>query len=161
MVKIGEDLSAMVEQIHLQNILQITAKTAEPVTKSKLWSRSMRRRSSTPKYCGKALESDAWSQQWHHNANCAGLKVERKEIYQCLKENRQTIINDDSDIFSSCKCRARFPNFGCNLHRDTEDAYNAENKSVLQDIPKQHAQGFSLRTMNPPLCRAVNPTNQH
>eukprot|EP00956_Cyclotella_meneghiniana_P030618 scaffold77721_cov103-Cyclotella_meneghiniana.AAC.1 len=37
---------------------------------------------------------------------CKLCMVERKEICHRLQENKQSIINDNSDIFSSCKCRA-------------------------------------------------------
>ena len=56
MVMIGDDLAAMVEQMHLQSTLQITAaKTVGLVMKKNAGSR----RYSTQKFCGKVIESDA------------------------------------------------------------------------------------------------------
>ena len=42
---------------------------------------------------------------------CKICMVERKEILSRFRTNRSEIINDNSDIFSSCKCNSRFHKF--------------------------------------------------
>ena len=42
---------------------------------------------------------------------CNICMIERKEIMHRMKENRSKVINDNSDIFSSCKCGSRFHKF--------------------------------------------------
>jgi hypothetical protein len=50
---------------------------------------------------------------------CKMCMVERKEIFQRIQKDRNKIINDNSDIFSSCKCKGRFNKFGRYLHVET------------------------------------------
>eukprot|EP00956_Cyclotella_meneghiniana_P019390 scaffold33193_cov70-Cyclotella_meneghiniana.AAC.7 len=92
----GEVLVATVELMHLQSILQITAESVEPVMNDRI----------------RCIKSAMTPQ-------CKLCMVERKEICHRLQENKQSIINDNSDIFSSCKCRAKFHKFGRNLHIET------------------------------------------
>ena len=42
---------------------------------------------------------------------CKICMVERKEILHRLKESKSKVINDNSDIYSSCKCGSRFHKF--------------------------------------------------
>ena len=42
---------------------------------------------------------------------CKICMVERLEILERFQNNRKMLINDNSDIFSSCKCRAKFHKF--------------------------------------------------
>jgi hypothetical protein len=50
---------------------------------------------------------------------CKICTVERKEILHRMRSDRSKIINDNSDIFSSCKCKCRFHKFGRHLHVET------------------------------------------
>ena len=42
---------------------------------------------------------------------CKICMIERLEILHQIKENKALVINNNSDIFSSCKCGARFHKF--------------------------------------------------
>ena len=84
---------------------------------------------------------------------------ERKEILSQFRANRNKIINDNSDIFSSCKCMSNFHKFFQTVNiSGTEDASNAE-KSQCIPIGKVSKKRFSFSgvSLQTPSCRPVTP----
>jgi hypothetical protein len=55
--------------------------------------------------------------------------TERKEILHRFREDKLKIMNDNSDIYSSCKCKDSFIGLAGNyIYRDTEDAYTKKSQ---------------------------------
>ena len=72
------------------------------------------------------------------------------------------VINDNSDIYSSCKCGSQFHKFFRKVTTDTEDAFDAE-KSQLKSKRKKHKRKkrFSFNAVNTPtiqtpICQPCN-----
>ena len=69
--------------------------------------------------------------------------VERKEIMHRMNEDRASVINDNSDRFSTCTC---FCDFHCFKTRkpnaDTEDGSNPE--KVQRGITNQKLKGKNM-----------------
>ena len=55
--------------------------------------------------------------------------MERKEINKRMRADKNTIMNDKSEIFGLCKCKMRFHKFCRREERDTEDRLSPE-KSI-------------------------------
>jgi hypothetical protein len=70
--------------------------------------------------------------------------VERKEILRWFRINKTKVINDNLDIYSSCKCKRRFHKFGWNLTIETLRTCSPQKKSALQDLPNQNRTGLDL-----------------
>ena len=112
-MRIGPEVEDIKKPIPLPNILPNNAKNASPTTKSvQKWKKSW-----NPKSSGKVTEYYVWSPP----VPCAAKSVWRKEkkSWNAFKKNKNQIINDNSDIFSSCKCGSRFHKFARILDTET------------------------------------------
>ena len=89
--------------------------------------------------------------------NCKICMVERKEILKRMEEDKSSVINDNSDIFSSCKCGSSFHKFDRYVETTLRTRLT-QKKSHQFGIRNPNASA-SVLTSNPPhLC--VNPAHQ-
>ena len=63
---------------------------------------------------------------------CKICMTERKEILKRFEKTKNQVINDNSDIFSSCKCGSRFHKFARILDTETTLRMRPTQKSQLQ-----------------------------
>ena len=85
---------------------------------------------------------------------CKICMVERKEILHRKREDKNKIINDNSDIFSSCKCKCRFHKFGRYLHVETLRTRLPQKKVNSTRHSKQQRKRFSFSS--PRVCLPTN-----
>ena len=88
--------------------------------------------------------------------------MERITIMHQMDEDKTMVINDNPDIYSSCKCGSQFHKFFRKVTTDTEDAFDAE-KSQLKSKRKKHQRKkrFSFNAVNTPtiqtpICQPCN-----
>ena len=96
---------------------------------------------------------------------CKICMVERKEILHRKREDKNKIINDNSDIFSSCKCKCRFHKFGRYLHVETLRTRLPQKKSTLLELPSQNETDSASICLhrniaNPPMRRRQSHLNR-
>jgi hypothetical protein len=65
---------------------------------------------------------------------CKICMTERKEILHRFCTDKSKIMNDNSDIYSSCKCKGIFHRFGRKLHIETLRKRSPQKKSQLYSI---------------------------
>ena len=80
---------------------------------------------------------------------CKICMMERITILRQMDEDKTMVINDNPDIYSSCKCGSQFHKFFRKVTTDTEDAFGAE-KSQLKSKRKKHQRKkrFSFNAVN-------------
>lgn len=85
---------------------------------------------------------------------CKICMVERKQILSRFKSNKTKIMNDNSDIFSSCKCGCRFHKFARNID-PTLMMHLPQKKANSTKYSKQKRKRFSFNIPSTPtsLCR--------
>ncbi len=91
---------------------------------------------------------------------CKICMMERKQILLQLDTDKHKVINDNSDIFSSCKCGSKFHKFFCTVNIETPRAHSKQ-KKVNSSKQKQHQknkrfsfQNVSTPTIQTPICQA-------
>ena len=91
-------------------------------------------------------------------ANCKICMVERKEILHRFRTDRKKIINDNSDIYSSCKCGTRFHKFARNLKIETLRTRRAQKKvtSTRNSKQKRRTTRFSFDLESTDICQPCN-----
>ena len=92
---------------------------------------------------------------------CKLCMKERRIILARFDQDRNSIINDNSDIFSSCKCKSSFHKFFRTVTTsDTEDAFIAEKSQCLPigKGSKKKRFSFSSIPFQTPSCQPVTPT---
>ena len=89
---------------------------------------------------------------------CKICMVERKEILKRMRTNKQTLINDNSDIYSSCKCEGRFHKFTRKLEIETLRTRLSQKKVSSTRTSKQKRKRFSFNsiTSSPTICSPCN-----
>ena len=76
---------------------------------------------------------------------CKLCMKERREILARFDKDRNSIINDNSDIFSSCKCKSSFHKFFRTVTTSgTEDAFIAEKSQCFPIGKKSKKKRFSF-----------------
>ena len=75
---------------------------------------------------------------------CKICMVERKEICHRFRENKSKIINDNSDVFSSCKCRTKFHKFDRDLINVTLRKRSTQKKVKSTRHSKSKRKRFSF-----------------
>jgi hypothetical protein len=88
---------------------------------------------------------------------CKICMTERKEILHRFRSDKTKIMNDNSDIYSSCKCKGRFNKFGRNLHIDTLRTRSLQKKVTSTRASKPKRNRFSFNLLLPRLC---HPTSE-
>ena len=68
---------------------------------------------------------------------CKICMVERLEILKRFQNSRRTLINDNSDIFSSWKCRAKFHKFTSKVTIEALKTRTTQNKIKAKRMSKQ------------------------
>ena len=80
---------------------------------------------------------------------CKICMVERKEILSRFRTDRSKVINDNSDIYSSCKCGAKFHKFIRPKNEDTDEALAAEKSHKSKRSSKIKRSRFSVDSIQP------------
>ena len=102
---------------------------------------------------------------------CSICMMERKEILHRLKEDKSKVINDNSDIYSSCKCGSRFHKFTSRTitptqtTRSTQKKVPSARKSKQKRNNRRKSRRMSITPINltsptpftTPSSRAVTP----
>ena len=90
-----------------------------------------------------------------HTLQCKICMVERKEILSRFRSDKSKIINDNSDIHSSCKCGRRFHMFARTI-TTTLKTRLTQKKSPSKKSPKKER---SRRSTTPRTPKPRNLTN--
>ena len=88
---------------------------------------------------------------------CKICMTERKEILHRFRSDKSKVMNDNSDIYSSCKCKGRFHKFGRNLHIETLRTRTPQKKVNSTRASKPKRNRFSFNLLSPRLC---HPTSE-
>ena len=89
---------------------------------------------------------------------CKICMMERKEILKHFQEDKSSVINDNSDIFSSCKCRSRFHKFFRNVETTLRTRLTQKKvPSVRRSKMKRKGKQFFGSPKSPVLCQPVSP----
>ena len=72
--------------------------------------------------------------------------IERKTILLQLATDKRNVINDNSDVFSSCKYGSQFHKFF--PYKGTEDALNAETSQVIYEAETGGNRNFKVHIMD-------------
>ena len=92
---------------------------------------------------------------------CKICMVERKEILHRMQQDKNKVINDNSDIYSSCKCGSRFHKFGRILEPETLRKRMTQKKvpSTRHSKQKRNRFSFDLDPQGSPVhCIPCTPT---
>ena len=91
---------------------------------------------------------------------CNICMVERKEILSRFRTNRSDIINDNSDIFSSCKCNSRFHKFSRKVTPTLKKRLTQKKANSTQNSKQKRKKRFSFNNLNSPrTCIQVTPNS--
>jgi hypothetical protein len=84
---------------------------------------------------------------------CKICMTERKEILHRFCTDKSKIMNDNSDIYSSCKCKGRFHRFGRKLHIETPRTRSPQKKvnSTRSSKPRRARFSFNLSSPEAPV----------
>ena len=85
---------------------------------------------------------------------CKICMVERKEILSRFRTNRSDIINDNSDIFSSCKCNSRFHKFSRQVTPILKKRLTQKKANSTRNSKQKRTKRFSFNNLNSPRKRA-------
>jgi hypothetical protein len=89
---------------------------------------------------------------------CKICMTERKEIlHYRFRSDKLKIMNDNSDIYSSCKCKGRFHRFGRKINIETLRSCSSQ-KKVNSTLPSQEPRRnrFSFNLSSPRYCQSTN-----
>ena len=75
--------------------------------------------------------------------------VERKEILSRFRTDRSRIMNGSSDIYSSCKCGAKFHKFIRPENKDTDEALAAKKSHKSKRSLETKRSRFSVDSIQP------------
>jgi hypothetical protein len=94
---------------------------------------------------------------------CTICMVERTEILSRMRTNRSKVINDNSDIYASCKCRSRLHKFNRMLEptlrrRLTPKKVSSNRRSKQKRNRRKKSINISIDTSPVILCQPVTPT---
>jgi hypothetical protein len=87
---------------------------------------------------------------------CKICMTERKEILHRFRTDKSKIMNDNSDIYSSCKCKGRFHRFGRKLHIETLRMHSPQKKVNSTRSSKPRRARFSFNLSSPRYCQPTN-----
>ena len=88
---------------------------------------------------------------------CKICMTERKEILcRFPTGDKSKIMNDNSDIYSSCKCKGRFHRFGRKLHIETLRTRSPQKKVNSTRSSKPRRARFSFNLSSPRYCQPTN-----
>ena len=94
---------------------------------------------------------------------CKICMVERITIMQQMKAEKRKVINDNSDIFSSCKCKSQFHTFFRNVTtistlrtRSTQKEVNSTKKAKHKKSKRFSFDNVRTPTIQSPICQPCN-----
>ena len=87
---------------------------------------------------------------------CKMCMVERKEILSRFRNNKSKIMNNNSDIFSSCKCNSRFHKFSRTVTK-TLRKHLMQKKVNSKRHSKHKRKRFSTNLNSQEICMPVTP----
>ena len=87
---------------------------------------------------------------------CKICMTERKKILHRFRSDKTKIMNDNSDIYSSCKCKGRFHKFGCKLNIETLRTRSPQKKVSFTRTSKPKQSRFSFNLASPRFCQPTN-----
>jgi hypothetical protein len=87
---------------------------------------------------------------------CKICMTKRKEILHRFRTDKSKIMNDNSDIYSSCKCKGRFHKFGRYLHIDTLRTRTPQKKVSSTRASKPKRNRFSFNLSSPRFCHPAS-----
>ena len=93
--------------------------------------------------------------------NCKICMIERKEILKQMDINKSKVMNDNSDIFSSCKCGTKFHKFLRNVTTKTlmTRLTQKEVPSGRSSKTKRKNKRFSFNNLCQPCTPRVAPVS--
>ena len=86
---------------------------------------------------------------------CKTCMVERKEILSRMRASPSKIINDNSDIYASCKCRSRFHKFS---RIESTLRTRMTQKKVSSNRQSKQKRSRTRVSINSLLCQPVTPS---
>jgi hypothetical protein len=87
---------------------------------------------------------------------CKICMTERKEILHRFRSDKTKIMNDNSDIYSSCKCKGRFHKFGRKLRIETLRTRSPQKKVSSTQTSKPNRSRISFNLASPRFCQPTN-----
>jgi len=88
---------------------------------------------------------------------CKICMVEKKEILSRFRTNRSEIINDNSDIFSSCKYNSRFHKFSRKVTPTLMKRLTQKQANSNRHSKQKRKKRFSFNLTSPRTCKPVSP----
>ena len=88
---------------------------------------------------------------------CKICMVERKTILQKIQDDKSMVINDNSDIFSSCKCGSRFHKFSRNVTTTLRTRLTQKKVPSSRSRYKSNRKRTSSSPKSPTLCPPCSP----
>ena len=93
--------------------------------------------------------------------NCKICMVERKRILLQMDTNKTLVINNNSNIFSSCKCGSQFHKFFRNVTTTLRTRSTQKKVATTRKAKHQRNKRFSFNsestpTINTPICHPCN-----